>query len=128
MSKVIRVFMISVVVFFAGGISVKMVMAEGLDTLIAVAKSQADIAREYSDETRAYDSIKRAIEGGSIVKGQKKQAIIDRYGGPVVAVDDSGTGREKLVYKPASSDFFKGPKICLLFAKDGTLDEISVTK
>jgi len=102
--------------------------AEGLDSLIEVAKSQGEIKKEYEGETRTYESVKRAIEKGAIVKGMSKKSVSDKYGAPVVTVGEYGTDRGKWIYKPASSDFFKGPKISLFFTKDGILDEISVEK
>jgi len=102
--------------------------ADGLDSLIEVGRSQSEIAKAYAEETRAYESVKRAIEGKGIVKGMAKKAILDKYGEPVVMVGEYGTDREKWIYKPKTSDFSKGPKISLLFTKDGILDEISVEK
>ena len=80
--------------------------ADGLDSLIEVARSQGEIAKAYSEETRAYESIKRAIDNGAIVKGADKKSISDRYGEPVVVVGDYGTDREKWIYTPQTSDFF----------------------
>lgn len=111
--------------FFMGTLSAH---AEGLDTLIEVARSQGEIAKAYSAETKTYEGVKRAVEGGKIAKGDSKKAVLDRYGEPVVMVGDYGTDREKWIYKPAASDFFKGLKISLFFTKDGILDEISVEK
>ncbi len=98
--------------------------ADGLKTLIEVGKSQGEIAKAYSEETRVYEGVKRAVASGGIAKGADKNTVSGRYGEPVVAVGDYGTDREKWIYKPAASDFFKGPKICLFFTKDGILDEI----
>lgn len=112
-----------VVVFMLSGID--SAWAEGLDTLIEVAKSQGDIAKSYSEETKAYDGIKRASGSGAIAKGQSSKAIAEKYGDPVVEVTEYGTDRQKWIYKPQTSDFFKGPRISLFFTKDGVLDEIS---
>jgi len=102
--------------------------AEGLDSLIEVARSQGEIAKYYADETRAYESMKRAIEAGKIAKGLNKKAVSGKCGEPVVMVGEYGTDREKWIYKPATSDFFEGPKISLFFTKDGVLDEIAIEK
>ncbi len=104
------------------------VYAEGLDALIEVGKSQGEIAKAYSAETKTYEGVRRGIESGGIVKGAAKKSILDKYGEPVVVVGDYGTDREKWIYKPASSDFGKGPRISLFFTKDGILDEILVEK
>ena len=116
--------LILIFVFMSAGY----VRAEGLDALIEVGKSQAEIAKAYSEETKAYESVKRAIGGGAIVKGANKKSVFDKCGEPVVMVGDYGTDREKWIYKPATSDFSKGPRISLFFTKDGVLDEISVEK
>ena len=106
----------------------KFVCAEGLDALIEVGKSQGEIAKAYSEETKAYESIKRAIGSGEVVKGAAKKAILEKYGEPVVMVGDYETNREKWIYKPATSDYGKGPRISLFFTKDGMLDEILAEK
>lgn len=102
--------------------------AEGLDTLIEVAGSQADIQREYARETKAFEGVKRAVDNGSIKKGQAKEDVRARYGEPVVIVDDTETGREKWVYKSANSTFFEGIRVYLFFDKDGSLDEVVAKK
>jgi len=102
--------------------------AEGLNTLIEISKDQADIQKEYSEETRNYENLKRGVDGGSVAKGQNKKAIGDKFGAPVVIVGEYGTDREKWIYKPASSTFFAGPKISLFFTKDGSLEEIAIEK
>ena len=116
--------MLSVVLFFGAGIA----RAEGLNTLIEISKDQADIQKGYDEETRNYEGIKRGVDSGSVVKGQDKKAISDKFGAPVVVVGEYGTDREKWIYKPASSSFFSGPRISLFFTKTGLLDEISVEK
>jgi len=100
--------------------------AEGLDSLVEVARSQGKIQEEYSKETRVFESVKKAIDKGVIKKGQPKDEIAKKYGQPVVVVPEYGIDREKWVYKPSSSTFFDGIKIYLFFDKDNKLDEISV--
>jgi hypothetical protein len=112
-------------VFFLGAGALR---AEGLNTLIEISKDQADIQKEYSEETRNYENVKRCVDSGSLVKGQDKKTIGDKFGLPVVVVGEYGTNREKWIYKPASSSFFSGPRISLFFTKTGLLDEISIGK
>ena len=102
--------------------------AEGLSTLIEISKDQADIQKEYSEETKSYENVKRGVGSGSLAKGQDKKAISDKFGAPVVVVGEYGTDREKWIYKPASSSFFSGPRISLFFTKGGLLEEISIKK
>ncbi|MCX5686553.1 MAG: hypothetical protein NTW09_03735 [Candidatus Omnitrophica bacterium] len=97
--------------------------AEGLSTLISVARSQGEIQKEYSEETRNFERAKENIDDGTIKKGQSKDEVRRRSGEPVIILQDSFTDREKWVYKPARSDFFKGIKIYLFFDKNGLLDE-----
>lgn len=97
--------------------------AEGLDTLIELGKSQAAIQKQYADETRAFENVKKAIESGAITKGQDKAAIKSRYGEPVVVVKDLDGKREDWIYKPESSSFFKGIRATLFFTEAGLLDE-----
>jgi len=120
--KVVMIF--SAVLFLSQGA----LRAEGLSTLIEVSKDQGDIQKEYFEETRNYENLKRGLDGGSVAKGQDKKAIKSKFGAPVVVVAEYGTDREKWIYKPASSSFFSGPRISLFFTNTGLLDEISVEK
>lgn len=100
--------------------------AEGLDVLIQVAKSQAEIKKQYEEETRNFERVKKGIESGAIKKGQAKTDILARYGGPVVAVKDMDGKREDCIYKPETSSFFKGVRATLVFTEQGTLDEARI--
>ncbi|MFA6141847.1 MAG: hypothetical protein WC738_00935 [Candidatus Omnitrophota bacterium] len=100
--------------------------AEGLDTLIAVARSQGDIQKAYKEETETFNDVKRAVDKGSIKNGQSKEEIRKKYGEPVISTQDFTTKREKWVYKPAASTYSEGIRIYLFFDKDSNLDEILV--
>ena len=100
--------------------------AEGLDILIDVARSQGEIQKGYSEETRNFEQVKKGVDSGAIQKGQSKEDVIRHYGEPVVTLQDTITNREKWVYKPAKSTYTEGIRIYLFFSKDGILDEISV--
>ena len=100
--------------------------AEGLGTLIELGRSQADIQRQYAEETRTFERVKKAIESGAITKGQTKESIKSKYGEPVVAVKDLDGKRDDWVYKPESSSFFKGVRATLIFTEEGLLDEAKV--
>lgn len=86
----------------------------------------ADIKAAMDAETKAFNRVKEAVDSGAIKKGISGSEIISRYGEPVIANDDSATGREKWVYKPADSSFFKGIRIYLFFDDTGALDEIKI--
>ena len=97
---------------------------EGLDSLVEVGRSMADISAAMDKETKAFNAVKAAVDNGDIKKGLSKAEIRSRYGEPVIANDDSATNREKWAYKPADSSFFKGIRIYLFFDDKGILDEI----
>ncbi|MDD5681136.1 MAG: hypothetical protein PHI59_07835, partial [Candidatus Omnitrophica bacterium] len=80
--------------------------AEGLGTLIELGRSQAEMQKQYAQETKAFEAVKRAIEAGAIKKGMDKASIIAKYGEPVVVVDDLDGKRKDWIYKPAESSFF----------------------
>jgi hypothetical protein len=100
--------------------------AEGLSTLIEVAKSQAEIKKQYDEETKKFERVKKGVESGSIKKGDARAYIEKEYGAPIVSVKDLDGIREDCVYKPAASSFFKGIRATLIYTKDGLLDEARV--
>ena len=104
------------------------IRAEGLDALIEVGKSMADINAATAEETRVFNAVKAAIDRGIIKKGLSMAAIRKQYGEPVIINEDSATKREKWGYKPDTSSFLKGVRVYLYFDKNGILDEIRVVK
>jgi len=94
-----------------------------LDTLIEVARSQGAIQKQYADETRVFERVKKGVESGAIAKGKSKSAIIAEYGKPVVAVKNSDGKREDCIYKPAASSFFEGIRVTLTFTEQGILED-----
>jgi len=100
--------------------------AEGLGTLIELGKSQAEMQKQYARETRAFESVKKAIESGAIKNGMDKNSVLAKYGEPVVIVDDPDGKREDWIYKPAESSFFKGIRATLFFTAEGVLDEAKI--
>ena len=103
---------------------------EGVSALKELDKSQAEIRKDLAQETEVFNSLEKAITGGTVKKGASKKEIVKKVGEPVVVIEDSEgyMGREKWVYKPASSSFFKGAKIYLFFDKFGILDDIEIIK
>jgi hypothetical protein len=97
--------------------------AEGLGTLIELGRSQAEMKKQYDQETKAFEAVKKAIEAGAIKKGMDKASVIAKYGEPVVIVDDLDGKRKDWIYKPAESSFFKGIRATLFFTALGVLDE-----
>ena len=100
--------------------------ADGLDTLIEAGRAQAEMKRQYEEETRTFESVRKAIVSGAIKKGQGKDYIRSKYGEGVVVVKEPDKKCERWVYKPESSSFFKGVKATLIFTEDGVLDEAVV--
>lgn len=100
--------------------------AEGLDVLIQVAKSQAEIKKQYTEETRSFEKVKKAIESGAIKKGQTKSEIQAKYGRGIVAVKNLDGQREDWIYKPETSSFFKGIRATLVFTDKNMLDEARI--
>ena len=100
------------------------VHAGGIGALQEVGRSMADINAALESQTKVFNRVKSAVDRGEIGKGMPKEEINRKYGEPVIANDDSATGRDKWVYMPASSTFFKGIRIYLYFDSQGKLDEI----
>jgi hypothetical protein len=100
--------------------------AEGLGTLIELGKSQAEMQKQYTRETKAFEIVKTAIKSGTIKKGMDKASIMAKYGEPVVMVDDPDGKRKDWIYKPAESSFFKGIRATLFFTSEGVLDEAKI--
>ena len=104
------------------------IRAEGIDSLIEVGKSMADINEAMAEETRVFNAVKAAVDLGAIKKGLTKDSIREQYGEPVIINDDSATKREKWGYKPSTSSFLKGIRIYLYFDAKGLLDEVKVAE
>lgn len=102
--------------------------AIGLGELMDIARAQKDAQKAYSDETKAYERVRSAIDKGAIKKGDPKKSIGKQYGEPVVSIIDSNTKREKWIYKPAKSSFFDGVKVYLYFNKEDKLDEVKIAE
>ena len=79
--------------------------AEGLGALIELGKSQAEMQKQYTQETKAFEAVKRAIEAGVFKKGMDKASVLAKYGKPMAMVDDLDGKREDWIYKPAESLF-----------------------
>ena len=123
MKAIIKTGLLACIIFFA---SVSFCRAEGLGVLIEVARSQAEIKKQYDEETRNFEKIKKAIESGVIRKGQTRSDIQARYDKPVVAIKDLDGKREDCIYKPGASSFFKGIRATLIFTEEGVLDEARI--
>ena len=100
--------------------------AEGLGTLIELGRSQAEMNKQYDQETKAFEAVKKAIETGAIKKGIDKASVLAKYGEPIVVVEDLDGKRIDWIYKPAESSFFKGIRATLVFTAEGVLDEAKV--
>ena len=106
--------------------SVRLCGAEGLGTLIEVAKSQSDIKSQYDEETRNFKKVMNGIESKAIIKGQSISDIQSKYGEPVVSVKDPDGKRTDCIYKPETSSFFEGIRATLIYTEQGVLDEARI--
>lgn len=113
-----------IVVFLILTVVPQALCSEGIDALIEVGRGQAEIQKAYAEETKTYKGVKSAIAIGKIKKGDTKDEVSSGYGEPVVTFNDQSTGREKWVYRPASSDAFKGERVNIYFDDKGLVDEI----
>ena len=115
-----RILIIAIIVFFSVSC-----YADGLSTLMAAGKSQDEAELELQRETKAYNSVKSAIEKGQIKKGDSQKKVQARYGDPVIIVPDKDYA-EKWVYKPGHATFFDSAKIYLIFDSEGSLAGIKI--
>src|SRR3989338_785344 len=93
--------------------------AEGLDNLIEAGRNMSDIGRAMDAETKTFENVKRAIKNGTLKIGESKDSIRTRYGEPVIELEKEANAPGKWVYMPASSTFFKGIRIYLIFDDNG---------
>ena len=100
--------------------------AERLDTLIEVGKAQGLIERQTKEETKNFEGVKKAIESGSLKKGETKDSVLKRYGEPVIELKKESGKKETWVYKRADASFFGGEKIYLVFDDKGVLEETKI--
>jgi hypothetical protein len=119
----IKVFILLCLIFL---LSAPICRAEGLDVLIEVAKSQAQIKKQYEEETKNFERVKKGIGSDAIKKGQTKSDIQAKYGEPVVSIKNADGKREDCIYKPETSSFFKGIRATLVFTEQGILDEARI--
>jgi len=104
--------------FYAGS-----AFSDGLGSLAKVGKSQGEMGKTLACETRSYESVRKALESGSIKIGDDSTSVQKRYGAPVVIVQQNG-GTERWVYKPAYASHFDNVKIYLSFDSNGLLYDI----
>lgn len=97
--------------------------AEGLSTLAEVGKDQAAMQKALDEETKSFRAIRKAIEKGTINKGESQDAIKRSYGEPVIILPDKKHD-EKWIYKPGYASWFDGIKIYLYFDSDKKLEGI----
>jgi len=102
--------------------------AEGLDSLIELARSKASAAKIAREETDNFENIQRAVTNGSIEKGQSRDLIKRRYGAPVINFPKEKNEKETWIYKPGDASVFDGPKIYLFFDDNGNLDGIKTVE
>lgn len=112
-------FVVIAIVFFGFALA----YSADLKTLMEIGASQADIAKTLQQETKVYNSIKKAIAAGALKAGVAADSIRKKYGGPVVEIYDKKHDANKWLYMPATSSHFKGEKAYLYFDKENKLKE-----
>jgi len=88
-----------------------------LTKLKGIADGMAAMDEVSKQEGINYDKAKAFINSQEIKEGLTKETVSQRCGEPV-AIADNGT---RWVYKPPSSTYFKGEKICFIFDESGRL-------
>lgn len=92
--------------------------------MIALGRSQAQMEKALERETKVYEHLSEAIKNGEIKKSESQNTIEEKYGMPVVIIEEEVY--QRWVYKPGYGDFFKGPKISLFFDNSKRLTKIEI--
>lgn len=99
--------------------------ADGLAALVEVSKGQQQMEKILNKETETYEVVKKALETGSIEKGQSQDLIRKRYGEPILIIPEK-EGMKRWVYKPGYATHFDKIKIYLFFDEDKKLKEVKI--
>ncbi|MFC1548883.1 hypothetical protein ACFL5E_02880 [Candidatus Omnitrophota bacterium] len=101
----------------------------GLKSLMQVANDRKAMEKQFSKETKSYDSIKKAIDSNELKEGMSARNIARRYGSPPISFPrDDGSGT-KWVYKSGTQNFLDGAdKVYLVFDESENLIEWSEVK
>ncbi|MBD3379305.1 MAG: hypothetical protein GF408_02465 [Candidatus Omnitrophica bacterium] len=110
--------------FFGGGKKKKWVKSKhGVGALMELSGDRGKMEREYREETRSFKEVKKAVEHEALRKGAAAFEVKKDFGEPVVEIPGEKAGEVRWVYKAASSDFFTGEKVYLIFGPEGKLIE-----
>ena len=97
-----------------------------LGNMIELSNDRNKMVKEYNDETKAYDRIKRAIEENELKISTSSEDISKKYGSPTIILNNEPDGLIKWVYKAGVETFFDSDKIYLTFDKSSELIDWSI--
>ena len=120
-------FAIVICLALCGSISSDLRAEGGLGALAKVGKSQEKMEKILDKETDVFEDISKDIEKGKISQGMATQELIDKYGEPVIKIDDKDTGVSRWVYKPGSATYFDKDKI-YIFVDKAVISDIQVIR
>ncbi|MGB2600541.1 MAG: hypothetical protein WBD00_02390 [Candidatus Omnitrophota bacterium] len=96
----------------------------GLSSLIQLGKDRGAMEKEFSIETKAYNSLKKAIDRGELKEGMTAKDVSRKFGAPVIEFPGNKGDTAEWVYKPGTENFLDGTdKISLIFDDSGNLME-----
>jgi len=97
-----------------------------LGTMIKLSEDRNKMVKEYNEETKAYDRIKRAIEDNELVISTSSGDISKKYGDPTIILNNEPDGLIKWVYKVGVETFFDSDKVYLTFDESENLIDWSI--
>ena len=106
---------------------VKYVKIKGaLGTMMKLSGDRNKMLKEYKRETKAYNKVKKAIEGNALELSVNSQEIKKKFGVPTIILDKEPDGLIKWVYKPGLEPFTDSGKAYLIFDKSNRLIDWSL--
>jgi hypothetical protein len=95
----------------------------GLKSLMTLSKDTGKMESELKEETKSYESVKKAMDEGLLEKGMASSEVSSKYGEPVLVISDQDGKLTRWVYKPSQATYFSGPKVYLFFDPDDGLQK-----
>ena len=103
---------------------VKYVKPKGwLGHLMQISRQRDDMQKELKNETKAYESVRKAVDRRELRAGEAASKIEKEYGRPVIKLSENDNVHTRWVYKPGDATYFTGEKICLFFDGEDKLEK-----